>query len=122
MLELLDDMQELQPTIFMSVPRLYSRIFDRVMAAIREGNALSRKLFEAGFAAKKAALERGDLTGGRFAPFWDRLVFSKIAARLGGGPRMPRSWRGARLCHAAAQHAPSCPCAWELLTSGHAVP
>lgn len=87
-LELLDDMQELQPTIFMSVPRLYSRIFDRVMAAIREGNALSRKLFEAGFAAKKAALERGDLTGGRFAPFWDRLVFSKIAARLGGRVRV----------------------------------
>ena len=83
-LELLDDMLELQPTIFMSVPRLYSRVYDRVMTAIRDGNPISRRLFETAFASKKAALERGDLTGGRFAPFWDKVVFSKIAARLGG--------------------------------------
>ena len=84
MLELLDDMLELQPTLFFSVPRLYSRVYDRVMTAVREGNPISRRLFEAGFAQKKAALQRGDLSGGRMALFWDRLVFSKIAARLGG--------------------------------------
>lgn len=84
MLELLDDMLELQPTLFFSVPRLYSRVYDRVMTAMREGNPISRRLFETAFAQKKAAIERGDLSGGRFAPLWDRLVFSKIAARLGG--------------------------------------
>lgn len=36
------------------------------------------------YASKKAALEAGDLSGGRWAPLWDRLVFSKIRAKLGG--------------------------------------
>ena len=84
MLDLLDDMLELRPTIFISVPRLYNRVYDRVMAAIREGNPLARKLFETAYASKQGALLRGDLSGGRMAPLWDRLVFSKIAARLGG--------------------------------------
>ena len=32
----------------------------------------------------QAALARGDLSGGRLGPFWDRLVFSKVKARVGG--------------------------------------
>ena len=54
------------------------------MQAVREGSTVSRKLFETGYAYKKAALQRGDLSGGRFGPFWDQLVFSKVKARLGG--------------------------------------
>ena len=83
-LDLLDDMLELQPTIFLSVPRLYNRVYDRVTGAIREGNPVARKLFETAYASKRAALLRGDLSGGTLAPLWDRLVFSKVAARLGG--------------------------------------
>ena len=83
-LELLDDMLELQPTVFISVPRLYNRVYDRVMAAIREGNPMARRLFETAYASKKAALDKGDKSGGAMAPLWNRLVFSKIAARLGG--------------------------------------
>ena len=49
------------------------------------GNPISRKLFGMAYASKKAAWDRGDVTGGRMAGFWDRLVFSKIKARLGGG-------------------------------------
>ena len=49
------------------------------------GNPISRKLFAMAYASKKAAWDRGDVTGGRMAGFWDRLVFSKIKARLGGG-------------------------------------
>ncbi len=75
---------ELRPTVFFSVPRLYNRIYDRVMNTINGGNPVSRSLFQRAFAYKKAALERGDLSGGRFGPFWDTLVFSKIKARLGG--------------------------------------
>ena len=84
MLELLDDVLELRPTVFFSVPRLYNRIYDRVMNTINSGNPVSRSLFHRAYASKKAALERGDLSGGRFGPFWNALVFSKIKARLGG--------------------------------------
>ena len=56
----------------------------QVMAAVAEGSVVSRKLFETAYAYKKAALCAGDLSGGRFGPFWDRLVFSKVKARLGG--------------------------------------
>lgn len=57
----------------------------QVQATIRASNPVKRKLFDMAYASKKAALERGDLTGGRFGPFWDRLVFSKIRERIGGG-------------------------------------
>jgi hypothetical protein len=30
------------------------------------------------------AVSAGDLTGGRWGPFWDKLVFSKIRERVGG--------------------------------------
>ena len=83
-LELLDDIQELKPHMFCSVPRLWNRIYDRVNATIQASNPISRKLFETAYNYKKAALDRGDLTGGRMAGFWDKLVFSKIKARIGG--------------------------------------
>ena len=35
--ELLDDVLELRPTIFPSVPRLYNRIYDRVMGVFSVG-------------------------------------------------------------------------------------
>ena len=59
------------------------------MAGVAASNPISRSLFHSAYAYKKAALERGDLSGGRFGPFWDRLVFSKIKARLGGEHLMP---------------------------------
>lgn len=45
---------------------------------------MSRSLFNAAYRYKQAALAAGDLSGGRLGPFWDRLVFSKIKARVGG--------------------------------------
>ena len=86
---LLEDIETVKPHIFASVPRLYNRIYDRVMGTIRESNPISRTLFNAGYASKRAAILAGDLSGGRMAPFWDRLVFSKVKARLGGGRCMP---------------------------------
>ena len=70
--------------MFCSVPRLWNRIYDRVNATIQASNPISRKLFETAYKSKKAALDRGDLSGGKMAGFWDKLVFSKIKARIGG--------------------------------------
>lgn len=76
--------------MFCSVPRLWNRIYDRVMATIQASNPISRKLFETAYASKKAALDRGDLSGGKMAGFWDKLVFSKIKARIGGVASVPK--------------------------------
>jgi long-subunit acyl-CoA synthetase (AMP-forming) len=51
--------QALKPNVFVSVPRLWNRIYDRVMQTMRESNPIKRRLFERAFAYKKAALEAG---------------------------------------------------------------
>lgn len=56
------------------------------MTQIQAANPVSRALFNTAYRYKQAALRQGDLSGGRLGPFWDRLVFSKIKARVGGEP------------------------------------
>jgi long-chain acyl-CoA synthetase len=51
---------------------------------VQSGSVLKRKLFEAAYAYKRAAIQRGDLSGGALGPFFDRLVFSKVQDRIGG--------------------------------------
>lgn len=83
-LKLMDDMALLRPTIFASVPRLYSRIYDGITAAVRTSGGLRQRLFNMAYNAKKQAIERGKTP----SHLWDRLVFSKIQARLGGRVRI----------------------------------
>lgn len=81
---LLEDVEALKPTTFASVPRLYNRIYDKVMAQIEAANPVSRKLFWTAYNYKKSNILRGDLNGGPLGPFFDTLVFSKIRSKLGG--------------------------------------
>lgn len=84
-LKLMDDMQELKPTLFASVPRLYNRIYDRINATVRSAGGLKQRLFDVAYNSKKAGLRKG---GTRVSPVWDRLVFNKIKERLGGRVRI----------------------------------
>eukprot|EP00245_Coleochaete_scutata_P003911 TRINITY_DN15967_c0_g1_i1.p1 TRINITY_DN15967_c0_g1~~TRINITY_DN15967_c0_g1_i1.p1 ORF type:complete len:703 (+),score=103.09 TRINITY_DN15967_c0_g1_i1:55-2163(+) len=83
-LKLMEDMAELRPTIFCSVPRLYNRIYDRILATVRTSGWFREYLFNLAYNSKKHALE----TGKEPSPVWDRLVFNKIKARLGGRIRI----------------------------------
>tara|TARA_R110002050_G_scaffold134097_2_gene256707 strand:- start:302 stop:736 length:435 start_codon:yes stop_codon:yes gene_type:complete len=83
-LKLLDDIAALRPTIFVSVPRLYNRIYDKILQAIDE-SPVKRALFDMGF---KAKLENFAATGAVVHPFWDWLLFSKIREKLGGRVRL----------------------------------
>lgn len=85
---LLEDVEALQPTTFASVPRLYNRIYDKVMAQIATANPVARKLFWTAYNYKRAHILGGDLGGGPLGTFFDALVFSKIRAKLGGQVRM----------------------------------
>ncbi|CAL1704352.1 unnamed protein product [Somion occarium] len=79
-LRLLEDLQTLKPNFIPSVPRVLNRIFQAGQAA-----ALTPGL--KGFLFKRALetkLQRLKTTGSHTHAFWDRLVFSKIQAVLGG--------------------------------------
>lgn len=55
----MDDMEELKPTVFASVPRLYNRIHDRILATVRASGGIREYLFNVAFNAKKRALDQG---------------------------------------------------------------
>ncbi|KAF8894464.1 hypothetical protein BD779DRAFT_1745129 [Infundibulicybe gibba] len=79
-LRLLEDAQTLKPDFFPSVPRVLNRIYQ---AAMQAGNAPGLK----GAIFKKAVevkLKKLKTTGDPTHIFWDRLVFRKIQAVLGG--------------------------------------
>eukprot|EP00897_Mesotaenium_endlicherianum_P000111 jgi/Mesen1/100/ME1119229C07561 len=80
----MEDLEVLRPTIFASVPRLYNRIYDRILATVAASGGIRQYLFTVAYNAKKQAL----LKGKSASPVWDRLVFSKIKARLGGRVRL----------------------------------
>ncbi|KAH7889901.1 hypothetical protein F5I97DRAFT_1800610 [Phlebopus sp. FC_14] len=79
-LRLLEDAQMLKPHFFPSVPRVLNRVYQSAMAA---GNVpgLKGALFRT---AVKTKLDKLHATGDNTHPVWDKLVFRKIRAVLGG--------------------------------------
>lgn len=87
------DMIELRPTVVVSVPRLYEKIYARVLEGALGGSAVKKQIF---FWAKRTAetwaeyvlakrpVPRGLAFRKRIA---DKLVFSKLKARTGGKVR-----------------------------------
>ncbi|GAB4818389.1 hypothetical protein N2152v2_005435 [Parachlorella kessleri] len=83
---LLDDVKELQPTLFIAVPRILERIADGVKHKLEAAGGFSKSLFDWAYSYKLWRLKRG-------APGWwagmgvDQLVFGKIRAAMGGRVR-----------------------------------
>ena len=84
------DVAAVRPTLFTGVPRVYEKMHARIMQAGQEGAAPRAALFRwaAGLAMARG---RALLAGRRLAPLAalqvplaDRLVFSKVRARVGG--------------------------------------
>ncbi|KAL1342688.1 hypothetical protein HN51_029203 [Arachis hypogaea] len=86
-MKLMDDIAALKPTIFVSVPRLYNRIYAGILTAVKTSGGLKERLFNAAFNAKRQALIHGKSP----SPIWDRLVFNKIKEKLGGRVRLMTS-------------------------------
>jgi long-chain acyl-CoA synthetase len=81
---------EVKPTVVLSVPRLYEKVYARVLENALSGSAIKRKIF---FWAKRAGEQWATLSlaglsipGGLMLKkkIADRLVFSKLRARTGG--------------------------------------
>jgi len=84
------NMGEVRPTILVAVPRLYEKIYGRVLENAMAGSSLKRRIF---FWAKRNGEAWADLTlAGQPVPaglavkrrIGDRLVFSKLRQRTGG--------------------------------------
>jgi long-chain acyl-CoA synthetase len=84
---LVDDIGALKPTLFMGVPRVFDRIYAGALSKIKAAGGLKALLFNWGFARKLWALEAG-YPQAKAAPFFDKLVFSKVKQGLGGRCRM----------------------------------
>jgi long-chain acyl-CoA synthetase len=82
-LKLLDDIAELKPTVFISVPRLLNRVYDRVMAGVQAKGGFTQWMFTTAFNTKKNGLNKGNVDHW----MWDRVVFAPIRAKLGGRVR-----------------------------------
>lgn len=80
---ILDDLQTLKPTIFISVPRVLNRVYDRVTKQV-SSSSIKSFLFNMAMRSKKAELERNIV---RKDSIWDYLVFRKIQNSFGGRVR-----------------------------------
>jgi long-chain acyl-CoA synthetase len=84
------DMQDLRPSMMASVPRLYEKIFARVLDSVRASSPLRRRIFAWARMVGEAWVDRS-LAGAPIPAsltlqrrLADRLVFAKLRARTGG--------------------------------------
>jgi len=87
--KIIANLAEVKPTLFISVPRVFNRIYDGLHARMNEEGGLKKKLFEK---ALETAAERKRLAAQGKSSAWldfkfkilDGLVFSKVRERFGG--------------------------------------
>ncbi|XP_075712558.1 long-chain-fatty-acid--CoA ligase 6 isoform X2 [Rhinoderma darwinii] len=78
-----DDMKTLRPTIFPVVPRLLNRMYDKIFS--QANTPVKRWILEFASRRKEAEVRRGVI---RNNSLWDKLMFNKVQASLGGRVRM----------------------------------
>lgn len=82
--KLMDDIKELQPTLFASVPRLLNRFYDKVMAGVN-ASKVKQFMFNMAMSSKSKELKRSII---RNDSIWDKVVFKAIQQGLGGKVRL----------------------------------
>ena len=90
--QLSEDLQTMHPTLLISVPRIYERIYAAIKAKLDEGSALKKALFCLTVDIGNLRFEylqgrRGWSPSLLLWPLLDALVAKKILARLGGNLR-----------------------------------
>ncbi len=87
------NMVEVKPTVMGAVPRLYERVYGRVLSAVEAGSPTKQRIFH--WASGLGAQKYANHLAGRPDGLWlklqlrvaDRLVFGKIRERTGGRVR-----------------------------------
>lgn len=84
------NMQEVSPTVMLSVPRLYETMHDRVLRAVQAGSSLKQKIFHWGVSVGSAVsskIQQGENPSALLQlkqNIADKLVFAKLKAATGG--------------------------------------
>ena len=91
-----EDLQAIRPTMLISVPRIYERIWGAIRAKLDEGSPLKKKLFLLAVAVGYARFEHAQGRGPwklsfLLWPVLNALVAGKVLARLGGRMRAAMS-------------------------------
>lgn len=84
-----EDLQNIKPTILISVPRIYERVYSAINAKLEEGSSLKRKLFKLAVDVGWDRFLQQQKRGGwkpsfMLWPVLQKLVAQKILDRLGG--------------------------------------
>ncbi|HEY0512300.1 MAG TPA: long-chain fatty acid--CoA ligase [Thermoanaerobaculia bacterium] len=111
--DLVANLAVVRPTIMAGVPRIYEKVYNRVVTGAREGGGLKLKIFQwaldVGGRVSRLRQQAQEPTG--FLAFQhrlaDKLVYSKLKARLGGRLRFLVSG-GAPLSRAIAEFFHAC--------------
>lgn len=80
-LKLKDDLAELKPTIFASVPRMYNKFYDAIKTKMSAVTGVKGYLANTGL---KTKLDYNVKDNSVTHKLWDGLVFNKTKAALGG--------------------------------------
>ena len=84
------NMQEVSPTVMLSVPRLYETMHDRVLRAVQAGSSLKQKIFHWGVSVGSnvsSKIQQGEKPSAILQlkqSIADKLVFAKLKAATGG--------------------------------------
>lgn len=87
------NLQEVRPTVMTSVPRLFEKIYARVVGSVEEGSPIKKKLFNWAIGVGRVVTayrqKNQPLPGflGLKYKLADKLVFSKLKERVGGNIR-----------------------------------
>ena len=83
--ELAADLLSQKPTILISVPRIYERVYNKIFAQLEHKSSLAQKLFHS---AVEAGWRRANGRSSLLWPLLKALVAKKIMAKLGGRMRL----------------------------------
>ena len=91
-----EDLLTIRPTLLISVPRIYERVYNKIQAGLAEKSPLAKKLFNLAVDVGWARFEHRQGRGGwrpafLLWPLLNRLVAGKIMAKLGGRMRIAAS-------------------------------
>lgn len=80
-LKLKDDISEVKPTFFASVPRLYNKFYDGIKGNMDKLTGMKKFMADSAVSTKLANLEKD---AAYTHTLWDRLVFGKTKELFGG--------------------------------------